>query len=437
MKPARCRTAKGSNVQSLISIASPVGAVMPAKTGGFAEQGALEPVSGSAEISFAAIFQQGVAPITAPAVPGKPVLPGGKILPDSGNSADAALQILSEGPTEPTMLPPATQLVAGQIVAEPAVLAAMAVPPQQSSREPDGEAAPTTQRAQQAALTLIPTKPGLAEVAVLPVSMPDLVQKPELPVIKAPVPPAANSEERAARAAQLVPAPEEQRLPARENAQRRVAPIGRADMLPVPQAAPMPGIAMGAFLQVEGAAPAIQISFAGPGQTAAPNQLGPDLSAQMPRDFGALIDRLASSREAAAPASGATLRIALSHAEFGSVAMRFDQSGGNLAIGVSSADPTFAPAVRAALASDLAHNDQTKDQPRDQPREHSQRGSGPGAENASGQSPQGQSQSRSNPEARGTHHSAARSAPGEAARADQSSANEHGARPANGRGLYI
>lgn len=393
-------------------------------------------MAGSAEISFAAILQQGIATPAAAAGPGKADLPGGKGLPDSGKAIETALDNLPGGPAEADMPRHSADTVSGQILAEIPIVAAMIVSPLQPAPEFGDGPATTTEKARQAAPTPIITKSALGDVLILPVPVSEMTQKPELPVIKVPTLAVTNPEERAARAAQFLPAPEEQRLPARETIQRRAASIGRADLLPIPQAVPMPGVATSALVAAEGVAPAMQISFANLGQIAASQGQGADLSAQQPRDFGALIDRLASSRDAAAPAGGGTVRIALPHAEFGAVAMRFDQSGGNLAIGVSSADPTFAPAVRAALAGELAQNDQPKDQPRDQPREQ-QRAQGQSAETAGGNSTNGQSQSRGNPEARGPSQSPTLFARGEDAGADQTSTKEQHARPANGRGLYI
>lgn len=257
--------------------------------------------------------------------------------------------------------------------------------------------------------------------------------KAEIPAIKMPPIPTTNPEERAVRTVQFMPVREEQRLPAIEIGPRRAVPIGRADILPTQQAAAISGAVTGVFPPAEGAAPAVQLSFANSGQAAALSGLASDLPAQQPRDFNALIDRLAASRDAAVSAGGGTLRIALPHAEFGAVAMRFDQSGGNLSIGVSSADPTFAPAVRAALAGGAAHYDQ----PADLPKEQQHRPSGQPSDNPAGNPSHGHSQSRGNSEARRSIHPAAPFAQGEETYANTSSRNNDSARSAQGRGLYI
>lgn len=422
-------------MQPITSIASPLGIAAPTVAGGVAGQGGLEVAAGSAEISFAAIFEQGNAAGADPALAGKAALPPGKDLPDSGKLAEAAAEALPGETAELAMLRPAADIIASHPVA------AMAVMPPQSAHETGGEHAPRAERTPTPAATPSLSKIALADAAPLPISAPDTALKPEQPAIKTPPIPAADPVERAAQAVRFMPFREEQRAPAAEIGPRRAASAGRADTLPTQQTAAISGALTGVFLPAEGAAPAAQLSFANSGLAAAPNGLAVDLPAQQPRDFSALIDRLAASRDAAAPAGGGTLRIALPHTEFGVVAMRFDQSGGNLSIGVSSVDPAFAPAVRAALAGDAAQNDQPrdqpKDQPRDQPKDQQHRPSGQPGDSGAGNPSHGQSRPRGHPEARGSIHSAAPFAQGEGPHAATSSGNNHSARPAGGRGLYI
>ncbi len=78
--------------------------------------------------------------------------------------------------------------------------------------------------------------------------------------------------------------------------------------------------------------------------------------AEQPRDFGALIDRLVQAREASGSTTSASVRMSLPHADFGALTMRLDHAGGNLTVGVTSADPAFAPAARAALADGALAN---------------------------------------------------------------------------------
>jgi hypothetical protein len=68
----------------------------------------------------------------------------------------------------------------------------------------------------------------------------------------------------------------------------------------------------------------------------------------MPRhDFAALVDRLVEARNAIVSQS---THASLNHAEFGQVSLHFQQDGGDLKVGMSSADPDFARAAQAAQA---------------------------------------------------------------------------------------
>lgn len=68
--------------------------------------------------------------------------------------------------------------------------------------------------------------------------------------------------------------------------------------------------------------------------------------ATRPLDFAALVDRLAAAREAAQPQ---TVSIALPHAEFGRIALRFHHDDSGLAVSMASPDPEFARAAAQAL----------------------------------------------------------------------------------------
>jgi len=376
----------------------------------------------TAQISFAAMFEQGIAPSADPALAGRAALPPGKGLPDSGNLAEAAANIF-----------------AGQPVA------LMAVIPVQSAGESGGEPAPTGEGMPAPTPAPARSKIALAGASVLPPPAPDPALKAELPALKMLPIPAAGAEERAVQVARFLPVREEQRLPAIEIGQRRGGQTGDANMLPAQQAAAISGAVTGAFLPAEGTAPAVQLSLVNSAQAAAANGLASDLPAQQPRDFNALIDRLAASRDAAAPAGGGTVRIALPHADFGAVAVRFERNGGNLSIDVSSADPAFAPAVRAALASDGASNEQAREQTREQAREQARehvreqqnRASGQPGDGTAGNPSHGQPQSRSHFERRGMIHPAAPFAQDEQPRAETTPPNPRSARPGHGRGLYI
>lgn len=66
---------------------------------------------------------------------------------------------------------------------------------------------------------------------------------------------------------------------------------------------------------------------------------------QGPQDFAQLVDRLVTARENAQPHAAT---IALAHAEFGPVELRFSQDNNGLAVTMASADPDFTRAVQAA-----------------------------------------------------------------------------------------
>ena len=68
-------------------------------------------------------------------------------------------------------------------------------------------------------------------------------------------------------------------------------------------------------------------------------------------DMTALVDRLVEARQAArAGGSSQLVQAAITHVEFGRVALNFNQDEGGLSVSLSSADPGFAPAAQAAMA---------------------------------------------------------------------------------------
>lgn len=85
------------------------------------------------------------------------------------------------------------------------------------------------------------------------------------------------------------------------------------------------------------------------GMIASTSSLQPSInetSASPHRQLETLIDNLTEARESGRSARGDVL---LRHAEFGSVAMRIDQSDGEMIAKLSSRDPAFAAAAQAAL----------------------------------------------------------------------------------------
>lgn len=95
-------------------------------------------------------------------------------------------------------------------------------------------------------------------------------------------------------------------------------------------------------------------SATAPQGVAATRQAGDPSAALRPHDFTALIDRLVEARDAAKP-HAATM--ALMHAEFGEVSLRFSQQDGALSVTMSSQDPEFKQAVNAAMPAERSQND--------------------------------------------------------------------------------
>ncbi|MDD3800107.1 MAG: hypothetical protein PHE36_13120, partial [Novosphingobium sp.] len=76
-----------------------------------------------------------------------------------------------------------------------------------------------------------------------------------------------------------------------------------------------------------------------------------------PHEFTALVDRLVEARESA---RGGSVDIAVMHADFGEVSLRFSHDNGNLTVSMANPDPEFAHAVHAAAPAD---GSQTGDAP--------------------------------------------------------------------------
>lgn len=129
---------------------------------------------------------------------------------------------------------------------------------------------------------------------------------------------------------------------------------------------------------------------------AEPATTTPAMAPVRPLDFAALVDRLVMARDAAAPQ---TVSLALTHAEFGKISLRFEQDDTGLSVGMTSPDPDFARAVSAAMPPEragLAEQQHGSGQGS---------GQGPGAgqssrHDASGSDLPGQSRGGSNPERR-------------------------------------
>jgi hypothetical protein len=116
----------------------------------------------------------------------------------------------------------------------------------------------------------------------------------------------------------------------------RAADLARIEA-PLPQVS-APAAAVAQFTQV--------------GQTAQPaNAAAPALPAMpSPNDIDAALDHLVAAREALMPAEAA---LAIDHADFGEISIKFEQSSdGRLSAELSAADPELQRAVTAAAATD-------------------------------------------------------------------------------------
>lgn len=122
----------------------------------------------------------------------------------------------------------------------------------------------------------------------------------------------------------------------------------------------------------------------------------PALAPARPLDFAGLVDRLVQARDAAAPLS---VSLALNHAEFGKISLRFEHDEGGLSVGMTSPDPDFARAVSAALPPDRVGL--AEQQPGAGPASSHGQGTGQSSRHdASGSDPSGQSRGGPNPERR-------------------------------------
>lgn len=161
---------------------------------------------------------------------------------------------------------------------------------------------------------------------------------------------------------------------------------------------------------------------------------------EAPLDFEALIDRLAQARDFARPSEA---RLAVNHAEFGAVTIRFENAapitsatgaGLGVAVTLRNADPDFSQAVQAALA-DRASGERNADRATDENN---------GARQDSGDSASYQARSgdrhdpdrRSAPRMHSDNSTSADSDPAIDAAAEQSATRQSGATGV-ARGLYI
>lgn len=302
---------------------------------------AAQGVQGKETVSEAAAEGEGEA---LPAT-GQPDLAGtGKILPadaealpeaaENAGAAEAALAALARTP------PQVVQPVAG----EPAAKAGQA-------------SAPAT------AASALPLVPQLPAGLPLPVQAEGEVAKPATPSVAIQVAPLPASGETAAAPRDLALAAEKPaadfaaRLqPAGASAERGRDPAA-GDRPAAEPAARAPGRIAAEPASVQAPVPAQPAVVAAASSAAAASDAAPSFTADKPavetgiaRELSRIVDSLASAREAMT-AKGATL--ALDHAEFGELSLRFDQRrDGQLGVQIAAADPDAHRAVAAAVAAD-------------------------------------------------------------------------------------
>jgi len=295
-----------------------------------------EPVSGAPET--ASEGEGEAAPVTAlPDVAGT-----GKILP-----ADAEA------------LPEATENAA----AAEAALAALALTPPQVVQPVAGEPAAKAGRASvpATAASALPLVPQLPAGLPLPVQAEGEVAKPAPPpavaIQVAPLP-ASGETAAAPRDPALAadkPAVELAKFqPAGASAERGRDPAA-GDRPAVEPAVKAPGKIAAEPASLQAPAPVQPVAIAAATPAGAASDAAPSFTTDKPavetgiaRELSRIVDSLASAREAMT-GKGATL--ALDHAEFGELSLRFDQRrDGQLGVQIAAADPEAHRAVAAAMA---------------------------------------------------------------------------------------
>lgn len=237
------------------------------------------------------------------------------------------------------ILPP---LVAGPVLTDPSLAAqpdpvsAAAGAPPTTTALAAGAAAPEPDQARPAPSSAAGKKPGLPALPPVPPRMQGLSP---LPVS------ASNSTPRAAR----LHTPGESDRPAPAAAAFSLLAESRLAARKGNTASELL-LANMAELQAPAAALAVP---AGSSAAAAQPAITP-AAAQGPQDFAQLIDRLVAARDAAQPHS---VTVAVNHADFGAVELRFHKDGAGLSVALASADPDFTRAVQAAMPPASSSNE--------------------------------------------------------------------------------
>lgn len=357
----------------------------PAQTGGFEALLALQSAQAQIALPGNRIAPPSVATVTLPTL-AQPAT--GNSLPDAAMPLAAFAGDMAQTPDDDRK---DDEVAALAFIADPAVLASIFAAPERLAGAPvDSEPSGRSSAAPAPELMPVPepiaqnpapaAKPELAaNAAALTLAQAAVIElepgtKPVVPQdAAASITPAANV------AAQL---------------QARVAPAARAGAKAQDQAIELPVVAVPVEavkdvadqaalpeLPEEMASPLIaRASDAAPAQDAAPAGRAEPRAERV--DFATLVETLNRAREEASPG---TVRVSLSHADFGRVSMRFEQDDKGLSVAMSSADPGFARAVTAS--NEAASTATSTDTPRGQ---SSQTNTGSNAQGDGNRQPQGQ-----------------------------------------------
>ena len=261
------------------------------------------------------------------------------VIPTAASSADTVV-------TRPQPVP----MLQPSVREQPLATAVTASSPPQAAGQTPYPANPIQSAATPARTPAMPVAAGIAvtvRAAAEPVAAP-----PAAPVPVLAVPPAGSKPIVQPAQPLAVAAPVAEPAPIRpRNASR--APITERPAAPVSAAAPAtPLVDIAANLAV----PTVQA--ANPTRDSAPH------------DIAAVVDRLAAARDALAPAAAT---IAIDHAEFGELSLRFDQKAdGGLSMQVAAATPEAHRAIAQAVSADGGqtlggHGQGNGQQPQSQP----------------------------------------------------------------------
>ena len=348
---------------------------LPGKNGALSVSGAPGPISteaqGAAPTAFASLLEMGITTLPMQAPDGPAIPEDGKILPD--------------GKLPGKLLPVGTEL--------PGPLEAPDNAPAKLGARPEAEHPLQPENPQE--LTALQLTQAIAAVPLLtPQAQPSLMAaaEPAMDKAKAALPhntgrqidpaavpqtPPTSKMDGANQQAQAVQAPAVQAAQVVQQAKPGLSSTRRTPSSANPPILPNITVSAAQFISSTSTRDALDMPrslLASAMTTTAPGSVDPVFATGVtsaaanlvttgamapasitPRDFEALIDRLAQARETAQPGAG---RVSLPHSEFGQVNLRFDASlatgASSMTVTMTSHDPDFAVAARTALAERAA-----------------------------------------------------------------------------------